>query len=418
MAEETRQEDKTITLSATILDFISILAKYRRFLVWFILIITIITTVITFFSPKWYKSTASVFPAEQTDLFSGMDGISSLVKTFAPGKKLGSLTGPSETDRYIAILKSGTVLGEVIKKFDLAKVYDITSYQNEKSAKELLSNVEFVVQDEGNLTISVYDKSPQRSADMANYFVELLNKTNSELHVQNARGNREFIEQRYNQNLSDITKSEENLKAFQKKYGVIALPEQVEASIKAGAEIYGKLTAKEVEFNIMRRTLSEESPLLQSANIEVQEFKKKINEMNSGTTADDGQVKILIPFKQAPQLGAEYLRLYRDLEIQYKILQFITPMYEQAKVEEKRNTPSVVILDHASVPERKAKPKVSMFTLLALVISTLLALCIILINESALRLKEINPKKYASILEILKKDWFGLRLKHKNGKQL
>jgi tyrosine-protein kinase Etk/Wzc len=413
MAEETRQEDKTITLSATILDFISILAKYRRFLVWFILIITIITTVITFFSPKWYKSTASVFPAEQTDLFSGMDGISSLVKTFAPGKKLGSLTGPSETDRYIAILKSGTVLGEVIKKFDLAKVYDITSYQNEKSAKELLSNVEFVVQDEGNLTISVYDKSPQRSADMANYFVELLNKTNSELHVQNARGNREFIEQRYNQNLSDINKSEESLKAFQKKYGVIALPEQVEASIKAGAEIYGKLTAKEVELNIMRRTLSEESPLLQSTNIEVQEFKKKINEMNSGTPSIDGQVKILIPFKQAPELGAEYLRLYRDLEIQYKILQFITPMYEQAKVEERRNTPSVVVLDHAGVPERKAKPKVSLYALLAFVVSTLISFFIVFMKEAFERIEKTDPEKYRNTVNIFKNDWFGLRFNKK-----
>jgi tyrosine-protein kinase Etk/Wzc len=413
MTEETSQQDKTITLSATILDFISILTKYRRFLVWFILSITIVTTVIAFFSPKWYKSTASVFPAEQTDLFSGMDGISSLVKTFAPGKKLGSLTGPSETDRYIAILKSGTVLGEVIKKFDLTKVYDITSYPNEKTTKELLSNVEFEIQDEGNLTVSVYDKSPQRAADMANYFVELLNKTNSELHVQNARGNRDFIEQRYNQNLTDIKKSEENLKTFQKKHGVIAMPEQVEASIKAGAEIYGKLTAKEVELNIMRRTLSEESPLLQSTKIEVQEFKKKINEMNSGVPSSDGQIKILIPFKQAPELGAEYLRLYRDLEIQYKILQFITPMYEQAKIEEKRNTPSVVVLDHAGVPERKAKPKVSFYTLLALVISCVISLIIIFLKEINNRLAAYESAKYNLILSTLKKDWFGLKIKTK-----
>jgi uncharacterized protein involved in exopolysaccharide biosynthesis len=323
------------------------------------------------------------------------------------------LTGPSETDRYIAILKSGTVLGEVIRKFELAKVYEITSYTNEKTAKELLSNVEFQVQDEGNLTISVYDKNPQRSANMANYFVELLNKTNSELHVQNARGNREFIEQRHNQNLSDINRSEEGLKAFQKKYGVIAMPEQVEASIKAGAEIYGKLTAKEVELNILRRTLSEESPLLQSTKIEVQEFKKKINEMNSGVSSSDGQVKILIPFKQAPELGAEYLRLYRDVEIQYKILQFITPMYEQAKVEERRSTPSVVVLDYAGVPERKAKPKVSLFALLAFVVSTIISLFIVFMKEALERIEKIDPAKYRNTVNILKNDWFGLRFKRK-----
>jgi uncharacterized protein involved in exopolysaccharide biosynthesis len=408
--EEIKDEDKTITLGSTFLDFLSVLTKYRRFLVWFIIGVTIITTVVAFVSPKWYKATASVFPAEQTDLFSGMDGISSLVKTFAPGKRLGSLTGPSETDRYIAILKSSAVLTEVIKKFDLVKVYEITSYPVEKTTKELLSNVAFEIQDEGNLTISVYDKSPQRTAAMANYFVELLNKTNSELHAQNSRGNREFIEQRYNQNLTDMKNSEEAMKIFQKKFGVIAMPEQIEASIKAGADIYGKLSAKEVELSILKRTLSEESPLVESAKIEVQELQKKINEMNSGKSISDDQMKIFIPFKQAPDLGAEYVRHYRNLEIQYKILQFITPLFEQAKVEERRSTPSVIVLDQAGVPERKAKPKVSLYTLMAFVISSVIGLFIIFTREMFDRLFQVNPEKFNYIFKILKKDWFGLKI--------
>lgn len=410
-----QKEFQKQTLGLTLLDFISILTKYRHFLVWFVFVVTFITVIIALVSPKWYKSTASVFPAEQTDLLSGVEGISSLVKTFAPGKKLGALTGPSETDRYIAILKSSTVLAEVIRKFDLVNVYKITSYPMEKTAKELMSNVEFEVQDEGNLTISVYDKSPQRAAEMANYFVELLNKTNSELHVQNARGNREFIEQRYNQNLEDIKRSEEALITFQRKFGVIAMPEQIEASIKAGAEIVGKLTLKEVELNIMKRTLSEESPLVASAKIEAQELKKKIREMNSGTSGGDDQMKILIPFKQAPELGSEYIRLYRDLEIQYKILQFITPLYEQAKVEERRSTPSVVVLDYAGVPERKAKPKVSLYALLALVVSTLISFFVVFIKETFERIEKTDPAKYNTMLSTLKKDWFGLRFNRKRG---
>lgn len=408
--QDTKQDTHEISLASTILDFLTIITKYRKFLVWFVFIVTLITIILTMLSPKWYKATASVFPAEQTDLFSGVEGISSLVKTFAPGKKLGALTGPTETDRYTAILKSGTVLGEVIRKFDLVNVYEITVFPMEKTAKELMSNMEIEVQDEGNLTIAVFDKSPQRAADMANYFVELLNKTNSELHVQNARGNREFIEQRYNQNLEDIRRSELALKTFQKKFGVIAMPEQIEASIKAGVEIVGKLTLKEIELNIMKRTLSEESPLVASAKIEAQELQKKIREMNSGTTTSDDQMKILIPFKQAPELGSEFLRLYRDLEIQYKILQFITPLFEQAKVEERRNTPSVVVLDYASVPERKAKPKVSLFALLAFVVSTLISLFIVFIKEAFERIKNTDPAKYNTMLSTLKKDWFGLKI--------
>ena len=120
-------------------------------------------------------------------------------------------------------------------------VYDITSYPEEKTVKELLDNVEFKVEDEGNITITVYDREPQRAANMANYFVEMLNKTNTELQVQNARGNRQFIEERYKKNLSDLANAEDSLKLFQKKYGVVALPEQMEASIKAAARLQGSL---------------------------------------------------------------------------------------------------------------------------------------------------------------------------------
>ena len=86
----------------------------------------------------------------------------------------------------------------MIAKFGLVDLYDYagSSYKMEQTTKELLSNVQFVVEDEGNITVSVYDTDPQRAADMANYFVEMLNKTNTELQVQNAKGSRKFIEER------------------------------------------------------------------------------------------------------------------------------------------------------------------------------------------------------------------------------
>lgn len=149
---------KTETPASTIVEFLSVVTKYRRFISRFVLAATIVTAVVTFFMPKWYKSTASVFPAEKADLF-GLEGISSLAKSFSPGKALSSLGSNPESDRYMAILKkSGHLLNAVIQKFDLVHVYDITSYVSEKTAKELINNTEIVVESEGNITISVYDR--------------------------------------------------------------------------------------------------------------------------------------------------------------------------------------------------------------------------------------------------------------------
>jgi capsular polysaccharide biosynthesis protein len=346
----------------------------------------------------------------------GLEGISSLAKSFSPAKALSSLSGNTETDRYVAILKSTTVLNAVIQKFDLVHVYDITSYPGEKTMKELLDNVEFTVETEGNLTITVYDKDPQRAADMANYFVEMLNTKNTELQVQNAHGNRQFIEERYKKNISDLAAAEDTLKAFQKKYGVIALPEQVEASIKAAAEITGQLAIKEVQANVLRRTQSADNPSVIATQIEIDEFRNKLSQMNSGTHTPKNEMNVFVPFSKMPDLGGEYIRRFREVEIQYKILQFITPLYEQAKVEEKRQTPSVLVLDKAGPAERKSKPKVSLYTLIAFVFSSLLTLLIIFFLEGLQRLREIDPIRFNAIIDYFRSDWFGLKWKYSKKK--
>ncbi len=395
------------------MDFLSLMTKHRKFISRFIVLATVVTTIVALFLPKWYKSTASVFPAERSDLLSALDGVSSLARAISPARALSSLTGNPEADRYLAILKSDKVLWAVIEKFDLVKVYDITSYPREKTIKELLNNVEFTAETEGNITITVYDKDPRRAADMANFFVETLNKTNSELQAQNARGNRQFIEERYNKNLVDLAAAEDSLKAFQKQYGIIALPEQTEASIKAAAEISGQLALKEVEAGVLKRTLAADHPSVLAAEIEIGELRNKLSQMSRGSSAVSGDMKVFVPFNKAPDLGEAYVRRYRDVEIQYKILQFITPLFEQAKVEERRQTPSVLVLDRGEPAERKSKPKVSLYALLALVTSLLLSLVVVFTLELIARLKTAHPDRFNAFVDALRSDWFGLRLRRR-----
>src|ERR1700741_1739475 len=96
-------------LGESLLNFLGVITTWRRFIVWFVLLSTVITTVVVLFLPKWYKSTASVFAADQADLFGGLEGVGSIVKSFSSTKKLSSLGGPTELDRYVAILNSNTV---------------------------------------------------------------------------------------------------------------------------------------------------------------------------------------------------------------------------------------------------------------------------------------------------------------------
>lgn len=405
--EETAKKSPE-TPAAALLDFIAVVSKHRKFIFRFVVATTLITVVVALLAPKWYKSSASVFPADKADLF-GLEGLSSLAKNFSPARALSALGANPEADRYMAILKSGTVLNSVIQKFNLIEVYDITSYPIEKTTKELLSNTEFKVEPEGNLTITVYDKDPQRAADMANFFVEMLNKTNTELQALNARGNRQFIEQRYQKNLVDLAAAEDSLRLFQKRYGIIAMPEQTAASIKAIAEITAQLALKEVQAGVLMRTQARDNPAVMSAQIEIDELRNKLAELGTVGPKIGKEAGVFVPFSKVPDLGIEYLRRYRDVEIQYKILQFITPLYEQAKVEEKRQTPSVIVLDRAAPAERKAKPKATLWGIIALVGSLLVAILVVFALELSSRMKQYDQSRYDQLIGDMKNDWLGLR---------
>jgi uncharacterized protein involved in exopolysaccharide biosynthesis len=115
-------------------------------------------------------------------------------------------------------------------------------------------------------------------------------------------------------------------------------------------------------------------------------------------------VRLLIPFKQAPELGSEYLKIYRNLEIQYKILEFIQPMYETARVEEVRNTPSVIVLDRAGPAERKSKPKGSIYAPIAFVLSLILAYFLVFANVLMQKMKKEDEVRYSYLITALKSD--------------
>ena len=394
-----------------IVSALAVVLRHRKFLSRFVAAITVGCIVLALLLPKWYLATVSVFPAEDAQVPTSIEGLGLFTNAFSASKVLSSLSGNPDLDRYVVILKSSSVLSAVIQKFDLVHVYDITSYPMEKTAKELMSNSEFTIEPEGNLTVSVYDKSPQRAADMANFFVSELNRVNTELKVQNARGNRVFIEERYQKNLNDLASAEDSLKSFQKRTGVLALKEQTEASLKALTEFSAQIALKDVQTAILARTLSENHPLVQEARAEAQELRKKLDDMNNGVNYQQGEIKVLVPFNKFPDLASEYFRLYRDVEIQAKILQFLTPVYEQAKIEENRQTPSVLVLDKAGPPERKAKPKVSIFALVGFVVSTILGLFVVFLLDAVSRLKTKYPSTFVALSSAIQKDWFGLRMR-------
>ena len=88
--------------------------------------------------------------------------------------------------------------------------------------------------------------------------------------------------------------------------------------------------------------------------------------MNSTTTsptepASDGAANrtsgmVYPTIRNLPLLGAKYADYYRRAKIQETVYELLTEQYELAKVQEAKETPSVKVLDPATIPERKSFP--------------------------------------------------------------
>lgn len=203
----------------------------------------------------------------------------------------------------------------------------------------------------GLLKLGVYDKNKEFAKEMVEFLLEELNKINIELSITNAKNNREFIENRYIQSKNDLAKAEDTLKAFQQIYG-IAPDLQIKASAQSVFTLEAELKAEEVKLDVIKQMLSSDQPEVKLQEAKVNSLRSKINGIETSTDLND-----FLRLGNSPIIAMSYLRLQREIEIQTKILSFIMPLYEQAKIEEKRETPSILVLEKPYVAERKEKPK-------------------------------------------------------------
>ena len=339
----------------SIFTYFNILISYKRLIIIFMISISIIVTILSFILPNWYYSYSVIKPAEDRGLnfFSavlGAKGLSSIGKNLG----VGSLQY-SDLDYYQSLLSSRRVTIKLIDKFQLKRVYE-QEYLF-KTIKELLANSDFQSEVKSNLlVIGVYDKDPSRAKKMVDQYLLELENVVKEISDFSSRKHREFIEKRYFQNRSDLTAAEINMQDFQNKYGIIVPEEQFGVTIKAYAEIVAQKILLESQISSITASLGEDSPNLMGLLAKKKILERQENEFkvkSEKITQED----FFISINKAPDLLSKYISLYREVEIQNKLLELLYPLYEESKMEENKNAPAFVVIDKSFVPEYKVKPK-------------------------------------------------------------
>ena len=183
----------------TFTDYLSILYKWKKFILINLTIITLIAVGIAFLIPIKYKATATVMMTDEGNSSGALSGMLNNV-----GSLLGGVLGSSSTspvDKMFSYLESRKVMLNVIDKYDLIKYYDISTYKRDKALKALSEDVSFDLTENGLIEISMIHKDPKTSASIVNYFIEQADSLNRFYSAAFAKKYREFVEQRYFKNL-------------------------------------------------------------------------------------------------------------------------------------------------------------------------------------------------------------------------
>jgi len=380
-------------------DLLIIILKYKRIIIINVVIVTIVAIIISLLIPNKYTAKASfISPKKKGGLFGDIAGFSSTISNISKvlGGRLGTVT--EDAYNYLVILQSRTAAMKVIEKFDLRKLYEIDDDKPiEDVLDELDNNVKFNVEDEGNIVVSVTDKNPKRAAEMANFYIQILNEMSIELSINEAKNNREFIEKRFFEIQDTIKFLEDSLKNFSKNYNVLELKEQVKGAISFAAELKAEIELAKIERDLLKNNFGETHPLVIQSEIKLNELNKRLSTMKFGEDNKfKSSINFFIPFENIPETGVLYLRLMRDYEIQNKLLEFIYPIYEQAKIEEQKNIPVVVVVDKAIPPEKKSSPKRTLIVIASILLSLFISIIYILIKNSFDEIKK-DQSRYDKI---------------------
>ncbi|HZD77624.1 MAG TPA: Wzz/FepE/Etk N-terminal domain-containing protein, partial [Acidobacteriaceae bacterium] len=264
-----------------------LLWKHRRMLARVTAISLLVSLVIAFTMPKEYKSTASIMPPDQQ----GSGGAALLAALSGHSGGLGALGSlasgllgaHTSTDLYIDLLESGTVSGHLIDRFNLQRVYHkryrIDAAKHLGRATKITQNKK-----SGVITIAVEDQSRVRARDLAQGYLDELNRLLTSTSTSTAHRERVFIEKRLNAVKGSLEDAELQLSQFSSKTSAIDIKEQTRAMVDAGARVQAELLVEQSGLQSLRQIYGDGNVRVRETEARIASLQGELTKM-TGTSA-------------------------------------------------------------------------------------------------------------------------------------
>jgi capsule polysaccharide export protein KpsE/RkpR len=356
---------------------------------------------LAFCIPKRYESTTQLMPPDSQ---SG-SGIAMLAALSAKsGGGLAPLAGDllgvkSSGALFVGILRSTTVEDRVIDRFNLRQAYGA---RYEQDARMRLAQNTSIDEDRksGIISITVTDNDPNRASAIARAYVEELNQLVAELSTSSAHRERVFLEGRLVGVKRDLDQASQDFSQFASKNKTIDLKEEARAMLQGAATIEGQLIAAESELRGLQAIYTDSNVRVRTVQARINELRLQMEKLGGSTPGQtivpaDSADSTHPSLRNLPLLGVTYADLYRRMQIEEAVYESLTQQFELAKVQEAKETPSVKVLDPATIPERKSFPP-RLLIIFSCTILGLLAAVVVLLGKE--QWAEVDPREPEKLL--------------------
>lgn len=310
--------------------FLDALSARRRGIAAFVCIVGIATVILVLVLPQWYAAETTLLPpTESGDNFST---VASLIQSNALNR-IGLFSTQTPSDVFAEILRSRTLRENLIQRYGLQERYKVKNL--DLALRELNRHLVVDVNKASVISVRVEDRDPATAANMANHLIQELDRFNRETYNTRAKSARYFLEARLADVNHRLAVAESTLSAYERSNKVIV---GNEGDAVEGA---ASLMAARMDLQIRRAYVAgysrEDSPELRRIDAEIAAYDRELAKM--------------------PALKQEVSRLALEAELQRRLFSLITIQYEDARVQEARDTPTITVLDVAREPMVRARPK-------------------------------------------------------------
>jgi len=323
---------------------------------------------------------------------SGLNNLASLAGVSAGGQNYGSLAS------YLTGLSS--YQDSIIDKFDLIERYEIQKSPKTNSRKALSEHLTTTFDDDtGILTISFSDIDPNFATEVVNYAVELLDARFTTIGGKRLQTKKIQLEEKLADVTAEMNRLEEDIKAFQQRYGVISVESLATEQITTIAQVRSELIMKEMEIKTYADLTRVEDPQLRRLRAERDNLAQLLEELEKGFSEYES---VLPSQRDLPKIALEFAHLRRDLAVQEGIYKLLIQQYEATKLSLQGEEPVFQILELAEVPDMKSGPSRGMIVIVVSMAGFFFSIFLAFVKEAFVNIKRDHDR-----MEKLRKAWKG-----------